>query len=98
MFTIKHIMPNGDERIVECDSLVAKRRDDGFMQYTAFPANTGPDTAYTDTWCGNDRHPDKHFGHALYVMNRFGATVATHRFVEPDFVCSVGSASAAQVA
>lgn len=84
MFTIKHINPRGEERLVECDRFAVERRSDGFAQYMAY----GPvslDGDYIATWCGDDSNSrtlvDRH---ALYVMNRHGTTVSTHVFGEPD--------------
>src|SRR5688572_4180843 len=81
MFTIKHVDLDGSEFLVECERFVTERRSDGFLQYLAYgPVGTPPE-AYIASWCGDDNVPRDRLGwHTLYVMNRFGATVATHRF------------------
>lgn len=86
MFTIKHIDINGNEGIVECESFVRERRDDGFIQYLAYGANPLPGE-YRASWCGDEEQRTSALTNrqTLYVMNRFGATVATYRFTCPDF-------------
>lgn len=87
MFTIKHIDKRGNEHLVQCHSFRTERRDDGFMQYLAYGENPTPgDDDYIATWCGDDNRDRSDLSwHTLYVMNRFGATVATHSFRDPDF-------------
>lgn len=87
MFTVKHIKPNGDELMVECDRFVRERRYDGFYQYTAHHKPPCDNYDYIASWCG-DEDRERCLGldrHTIYVMNRFGSTVATHHFVGPDF-------------
>jgi hypothetical protein len=85
MFTIKHVNLAGDEFLVEAKQFLRERRSDGFIQYLAFDDNRHD---YIASWCG-DEHHERLRGtldrHVLYVMNRFGSTVATHSFVNPDF-------------
>lgn len=84
MFTIKHIDKCGDERMVECHRFTKERRSDGFAQFMALDLFPNPGE-YIETWCGDDGPSNDLSCHTIYVMNRFGATVATHRFGDPDF-------------
>lgn len=86
MFTVKHINSDGNENMVECHQFVRERRSDGFTQFLAYGENPLP-CEYIATWCGDE---DARGGllenqQTIYVMNRFGATVATYRFKQPDF-------------
>lgn len=89
MFTVKHIDKSGNEALFACASFVKERRSDGFSQYLALPE--GPDARdnYVATWCGDDGTGPNLTGelmrHAIYVMNRDGATVAVHRFDDARF-------------
>lgn len=86
MFTIKHIDTRGNEAVIECERFSTERRTDGFMQYLALGAVNEPPDSYIATWCGDDNRDccDPSW-HTLYVMNRFGSTVATHTFRKPNF-------------
>lgn len=101
MFTVKHIQPNGDEIMVECDRFVRERRYDGFYQYTAHHKPPCDNCDYVASWCG-DENRDRLRGvidrHALYVMNRFGSTVATHTFIDPDFSLTAQAAQVSEAA
>lgn len=90
MLTIKHIGPDGTEIIVECDRFVRERRDDGNTQFTARldgpPPPEGCVQPYSASWCGRQLLGGIALDmHTIYVMNRYGKTVETYRFSEPDF-------------
>jgi len=88
MFTIKHIAADGNEHMVECHRFARERRSEGFTQFMAYPENPVP-MEYIASWCGDERVADRlECDQTIYVMNRFGATVATYRFKQPDL--SVG--------
>lgn len=96
MFTIKHVAPDGREYLVECESFVRDERLDGFVQYTAWAETApNPNGEYIMTWCGDER-AGPIGAHRLFIMNRHGATVSSHTFLEPDF--SKAQADPAKVA
>lgn len=95
MFTIKHIAADGTEGLVQCNTFARERRDDGFTQFMAYGENPMPGE-YIASWCGDEeqRTSDLLNRQTIYVMNRFGATVATYRFNQPDFGACGNAASA----
>lgn len=95
MFTVKHIGPQGDENMIECHQFVRERRNDGFTQFLAYGERPMPGE-YIATWCGDEeRHTSSlENRQTIYVMNRFGATVATYNFGQPDFNVASGSVGA----
>lgn len=97
MFTVKHINIDGNENMVECHQFVRERRNDGFTQFLAYPENPMPNE-YVATWCGDeDRHTSTlENRQTIYVMNRFGATVATYNFRQPDFSRCAGAAQSGE--
>jgi predicted subunit of tRNA(5-methylaminomethyl-2-thiouridylate) methyltransferase len=83
--TIKYVSPTGEENIAESHSVVADRTEgDGRPRVLVFdeiPAlhkgnNVG---AYVGDLSGSTDAPLKTHNGIVYVMNRFGATVATYR-------------------
>lgn len=87
MFTIKHIAADGNETMFECHQFVRERRSDGFTQFLAYDKNPLP-CDYIATWCGDESRSLAGLlenRQTIYVMNRFGATVATYHFAQPDF-------------
>lgn len=84
MFTIKHINSEGTEVLVECGRFVRERRSDGFIQYTARHQEPSDFADYVASWCGDEGGTGIK-SDRLYVMNRFGSTVAVHCFNKPDF-------------
>ena len=79
MFTIKHVTHEGRERIIEADEFRVEPMGVGHTQFSAWSLGDGPDDM--SFWHGD---PTIHGGpdsETIYVMNRFGSTVATHRFV-----------------
>lgn len=82
MFTVKHIKQDGTEFITECASFYVERAPDSmekrFFTYDT-PYRTGN---WSGLWVGGPEKDDLS-NETIYVMNRFGATVATHRF-QPD--------------
>jgi len=84
MFTVKHVKPNGDEFLMECVSFCAERID-GTMdwRFMTFDKEYRESGAQTGLWVGSAR--GNGISHdTIYVMNRFGATVATHYFEPRD--------------
>lgn len=97
MFTVKHIGPDGNESMVECHRFVRERRSDGFTQFLAYPEKPLPGE-YIATWCGDEsvRYGPELPGtyQQIYVMNRFGSTVASYSFGQPDFSRTAGAEQA----
>lgn len=96
MFTVKHIGPQGDENLVQCHQFVRERRSDGFTQFMAYGENPLP-SDYIATWCGDEEQRTSSLDNrqTIYVMNRFGATVATYHFKQPEFNVAGGTESLA---
>lgn len=82
MFTIKYVSPQGEENITECHSVILDRTEhDGSKRVLVFDeqptlAKDNNSGVYCSPNCGSTS--DLHSG-IVYVMNRFGATVATYR-------------------
>lgn len=91
MFTVKHINIDGNENMVECHQFVRERRSDGFTQFLAYGENPMPND-YIATWCGDEEQRTSSLENrqTIYVMNRYGATVATYHFRQPDFCTTAG--------
>lgn len=79
MLTIKHIY-DGREFVFEAEYFTSERRKDGNTQYTAFDDHAGE---YKQTWCG--RAAPMPALHQIYVMNRYGKTIGSYGFSDPDF-------------
>lgn len=79
MFTVKHVKPDGSEFISECASFYIERvpqtMDKRFLTYDT-TYRTGD---WSGLWVGSPEQGDLS-DETIYVMNRFGATIATHRF------------------
>lgn len=84
MFTIKHVSDEGRETMIECHGFVRERLPDGFYQYTAHHEGSPEKFDHVASWCG-DEGGESLRTEAIYVMNRYGATVATHRFNRPNY-------------
>lgn len=83
MFTVKYIAPSGEENITECLSVIADRTSDGNARVLVFdeqPRLHKDNSAgvYVGLPAIPGEAPQMHDG-IVYVMNRFGATVATYR-------------------
>lgn len=79
MFTVKHVKANGEEFIVECASFFADRVE-GSMTHRFRTFDTPyVSMDYTGLWLGEPM-TDSIDCETIYVMNRYGATVATHKF------------------
>lgn len=82
MFTVKYVSPQGEENLSECHSVILDRTEhDGSKRVLVF--NEIPTLAKDNNsgvFCSSncDSTDDIHGG-IVYVMNRFGATVATYR-------------------
>lgn len=95
MLTIKHINTEGVERIFEAETVEVVNRHDRFADGIYFDWRMPPcrplDALSADALMGSDRPAPKEVIHfaferaagdtdpVVYVMNRFGATVATYR-------------------
>lgn len=75
MLTVKYVLASGQETIREYEEVILDR-EDGDLVVRAFPPNQ-PDIATTfgpiKGCSAGDAQP------TVYVMNRFGSTVATYR-------------------
>lgn len=93
MFTVKHIDRNGGEYLVQCHSVVRERRSDGLTQIIAYAENALPGD-YITSWCGDEEQRTSSLENrqTIYVMNKYGATVATYHFRQPEFNCVGGTA------
>lgn len=98
MFTIKYIASNGEEFAMECGSyfvepLPAQTSNCADMRFTTYDA-PWRGAEYSGLWAGKrcDRRPD---ADQIHVMNRFGATVASHYFEPKMFQGGDASAQAA---
>jgi hypothetical protein len=79
MFTVKYVKPDGSEFISECASFYIERVK-GAMERRFFTYDTPYRTGdWSGLWVGSPEKGDLS-DETIYVMNRFGATVATHRF------------------
>lgn len=82
MFTVKYIDGDGVEHISECSYVVMDRTPEGatrVMTFSEIPTvhcdnNSG---VYVNNGAASSNGPA--LGPSVYVMNRFGATVATYR-------------------
>ena len=81
MFTVKHVKANGEEFIIECASFFADRVE-GSMTHRFRTFDTPHVTFdHTGLWIGESLNSNIVETETIYVMNRYGATVATHRFL-----------------
>jgi hypothetical protein len=84
MFTVKYVAPSGDEVIGEYEAVMSDRTEhDGRPRVLVF--NDTPTSAkdnnvgvYVASDPAENEPPRMHSG-VVYVMNRYGATVATYR-------------------
>ena len=82
MFTIKYVGPDGSESITECAHVRQDRTSDGKIRVLVFdvhPSESGDNNSgvYCESECVSNACPPG--APVLYVMNRFGSTVATYR-------------------
>lgn len=82
MLTVKYVDGDGVERLTECRHVVADRTIDGMPRVLVFdeiPDARGSNNSgiYVDE--GMRSTNGQIGGPVVYIMNRFGATVATYR-------------------
>ena len=83
MLTIKHIDQEDREFILECTSFCAERIEGTLAwRYMAFDKDYMVPGNQIGLWAGGCRTGLDY--DTLYVMNRFGATVATYHFQPQD--------------
>lgn len=98
MFTIKHIAPNGHEFAMECASYAVEplepvnTSDEQRFRLLTFDTPYRQDE-YSMMWagCRSGRYPG---AEELHVMNRFGATIASHYFTNDSQQGSYGGTCA----
>lgn len=82
MLTVKFVAPDGEENIRECETVIADRTEhDGRPRVLVFDGLPMSDKANQSGMyvAPSEMCTDWMHSGIVYVMNRFGATVATYR-------------------
>lgn len=86
MFTVKHIDADGNEFALECRCYDVTRGAQGETRIMTYDTAYRDPNEYTGLWCGKrvDFAPIGGLW-TIYVMNRFGSTIATYHMVDFDW-------------
>lgn len=82
MLTVKYINGDGEESLTEHKHVIADRTDSGAPRVLVFDETPNHDKCnHSGIYVDDQRRSSNGLvqGPTLYVMNRFGATVATYR-------------------
>jgi hypothetical protein len=83
MFTLKYVAPNGEENIRECHAVIADRTESGghprVLVFDEIPVLDKSNNSGVYCHPGESSNDLPGIHPTVYVMNRFGSTVATYR-------------------